>query len=236
MKRWLMPLCAVMAIGLLSGCTEQVESLLEKANLILDQQLEKDEPEQGTSDKKENNKTEGNTNSASKGNNKGNEQNKNKNNDQEENNEEVNSDVVKDDGQGHGPDNDQLTTVEDLIDQGVYESIDPPNGYPLPIPLAEWHLVQMIKDPEDGHEAWEGVFCFNTEIESTIYSYEQQLIDEGFEITSEPIDSDDVPDAKHSTKFEYNREPGVILEGDMNYHIDHYGNGCTKVYFVFNYE
>lgn len=236
MKKAFISLAAILVITFLAGCSEQVESLLEKANQILDQQLEKEEAEDNPATEKELAKEEGSNETSETGTKEKN--NKNLNNDQEDNknqekNNEAESDVVQDDGQGHGPDDDQITTVEDLINQGEYESIDPPNGYPLPLPAADWHLVQIIKDPEDGHEAWEGAFCFDSEIQSTIMTYEQRLIDEGFNVLSEPIHSEDVADAIHSTKFEYN-DLNTTLEGDMNYYLDHYGNGCTKVYLTFN--
>lgn len=224
MKKWLLPLISIFVIGLLSGCGEQVDEILGKVNQILDQQLEEGESEEAsgnTTDVMENTEADNNIEDIDSINN---------NTNTEDNSD--NDSVVEDDGHGHGPDDGQGTTVEELIQSGEYESIDPPNGYPLSLPPADWHLVQMIKDPEDGHEAWEGVFCFNTELESTILNYEDQLFKDGFSVLSEPIDSEDVPDAKHSTKFQYNDSNTTII-GDMNYYIDHYGNPCTKVYFTF---
>ena len=228
MKKWILFLMSIFVVGLLAGCGEQVDEILGKVNQILDQQLEDEESEEAVGDTTEsagNSDTDssnaaGNSGDESAGNNA---------------NSEDNTDdgsVVMDDGHGHGPDDGQGTTVEELIQRGEYESIDPPNGYPLSLPPADWRLVQIIKDPEDGHEAWEGVFCFNTELESTILNYEDQLFKDGFSVLSEPIDSEDVPDAKHSTKFQYN-DPNATIIGDMNYYIDHYGNPCTKVYFTF---
>lgn len=225
MKKWLLPLMVIFLIGLLVGCGEQVDEILGKVNQILDQQLEEGEPEEAS----------GNAAEVVENNETGNNIEDNDNINSSSANTEDNSDsdsVVKDVGHGHGPDDGQGTTVDELIQRGEYESIDPPNGYPLSLPPADWRLVQIIKDPEDSHEAWEGVFCFNTELESTILSYEDQLFKDGFSVLSEPIDSKDVPDAKHSTKFQYN-DPNTTIIGDMNYYIDNYGNTCTKVYFTF---
>lgn len=223
-RKWLLFLSAGLLISMLAGCGEQIDEILGKVNEILDQQLEEGESEEvsgNTTETIENNEMDRNTQ---------------ENIEEESMDNSSNSEddsVVMDDGHGHGPDDEQGLTVEELINRGDYESIDPPNGYPLPIPPADWHLVQIIKDPEDGHEAWEGVFCFNTELESTILNYENQLVNEGFDVVSEPIDSEDVLDAKHSTKFQFN-DSNVTVTGDMNYYIDIYGNPCTKVYFTFD--
>jgi|SRR5690625_1346494 len=220
MNKWFLSLIAISMIVILAGCGEQMDEILGKVNQILDQQIEAGESEEVSGDGSEDKSIDSNDDVIE---------------DNNVNTKDLSDDnsVVQEDDQGHGPDEGQGLTVEELINQGNYESIDAPNGYPLPIPPADWHLVQMIKDPEDGYEAWEGVFCFNSELESTILSYEDQLYSEGFSVLSEPIDSQDVPDAKHSTKFQYNNDPDVTIIGDMNYYIDNFGNSCTKVYFTF---
>lgn len=268
MKKWGFSIFIGLSIILLTGCGEQVESLLDKANQLLDQQLENgnntdtsSEQDGGGEDNAdvvtddgfghgpdENQMTDEN---ATMDDNDGvvtDDGDGSDDNDgvvmddgyghgpdegqmtEDDATTDENDRVVMDDGYRHGPDEDATTTVEALIQRGEYHSIDLPNGYPLPLPPSNWHLVQMIKDPEEGASAWEGVFCFTGALDSEISNYENQLFNEGFSVISDPIDSDSTLDAKHSTKFNYQN----VVEGDMNYYIDQYGNPCTTVYFTFN--
>lgn len=232
MKKLMMLLMMGLIVGVLSGCGDGLEDLLGKASKFLDEQSENEDGEKADGEK-----TPAETDPVI---NEGNESESGSENNAddtgekpaESNGEGSNEAGIGLDDDGHGPDEGQFTTVADLVKQGVYEQIDFPNGWPLPIPPADWVLVQMLKDPEDGFEAWEGAICFDTEIIGTAAAYEDQLFKEGFSVLSEPVDNEDVPDNKHVTKFQYNGN-GQTIVGDIVYYVDNNGNGCAEVYFVF---
>lgn len=132
---------------------------------------------------------------------------------------------------GHENEADATYTLKERIERGDYEIFDLPNGFPLPMPL-DWSLIEIINDGVGirGKEYWEGVFCFDAEIESTIRDFEGSLEDSGFNVIGEPIDIE-YSDNVHVTKYEYSNM-SESWEGDMIYFIDHYGTACTKVYLI----
>lgn len=211
-RKWLVLLMSVLVVGLLSGCGDQVESLLSKANDLLDQQLENDASEADEAvDQAETTETEAEETTVE------------------------DTDTISEADNGHGPDDDQVDSVQGLIERGVYDNIDLPNGYPLTLPPDDWRLVQLIKDPEDGYEEWQGFFCFDTEITSTALSYEKTMVSDGFIISSQPMENDLSPDLKHVTEFQYN-DSDFTLHGNIDYIVDDFGSSCATVYFVFDFN
>lgn len=212
-----MLLMAIMLVGVMSGCGEQIEDLLGKANQLLDEQLENTD-EEAAGEPADVPQVEDNAGEPV------------------DTPDRAEPSGVEEDGlgpdDGHGPDDDgQTTTVDELIASSEYDSIDLPNGWPLPLPPADWHLVQMIKDPEDGHEAWEGGFCFAEQgVHEAVEGYEKQLFDEGFSVLSQPVEIDS--DSKHATQFQYNGDYETVV-GDISFFVDKYGNGCATIYFTF---
>lgn len=204
-KKWLLVFVLSLGVFMLSGCSE-IEDILSKINQILDQQLD----ELGSDDLNATNVEAEDKGVAAE-----------ENNDNEV--DEGTSDEIESDG--HENEADPMLSFEERLQEAGYTGIDPPNGLRLTLPL-DWVLVQVIKE-----DPWEGVFCFDTQLDETIAKVEEDFRTMGMEVVSEPvtIDSDNV----HSTKYFY-EDMNEKLEGDIIYFIDNYGTTCGKVYLAIN--
>lgn len=210
MKNKIFMFCSVgLLMVLLTGCSE-AEEILGKVNQILDQQLgEETEETEGEETQDENGEVDESTTIPVDTNN--------------DTDVDPVENVMSD---GHENEADPMLSFKERLQQAGYSKIDPPNGLRIPLPL-DWVLVQVIKEDP----AWEGVFCFDTQLEETIASTEESLRAAGFDIISDPItiDSDNV----HSTKYSY-EEVFESGQGDMIYFIDNYGTTCSTVYLEIN--
>lgn len=214
-RKWIVLVMGTLLVGLLSGCGDQLNDLLGKANDLLDEQLEQNDADVETDEEVEAAET-----------------------DETDTTEEPvldEEEVVNNDDDGHRPDDDQEVSVEELIQRGEYDDIDLPNGYPLTLPPDDWRLVEMIKDPEDGYEEWQGFFCFDTEIISTAVGYEAELFNEGFSVLGQELEDELSPDLKYVTEFQYSDSDFTLL-GNIDYIVDDFGSSCATVYFVYDFN
>lgn len=203
-------LLILLSIGLLvlSGCNE-MEEILGKVNQILDQQLENADVETPEQEEQINNETnvdtiEGNTTEE----------------------QETAAETTMSDGHENEADDDMFLSFDERMQKAGYTKIDPPNGLRLPLPQ-DWVLIQVIKEGP-----WEGVFCFDTPLEETIYTMEATLQQYGFDIQSDPIENQV---NVHATKF-YQEDTFETVSGDLIYYIDDYGTTCTKVYYELDFD
>lgn len=209
-KKWLALITMILSVLLLTGCNE-VDQIFGKVNKILDQQLEGSEETGGTlTDEKGEAEKEGKEDSESYL--------------EEATDEEVAIGM----SDGHENEADPMYSFEERLQMAGYSKLDPPNGIYFPFP-EDFVLVEEL--PRD--HGWEGVYCFNTQLDETIADTEERLRVDGFDVVSDPvtIESDNV----HSTKFSHE---GIyeIVEGDMVYFIDDYGTTCTEVYFEIKFQ
>lgn len=206
-RKWLLLFTLGIGIIILSGCNE-AEEILGKVNQILDQQLEGSESDEQLNE--EVNQVE------------------------EESNENVMDDSTDDESasigseisDGHENEADPMLSFDERLQKAGYAKIDPPNGLRLPLPL-DWVLVQVIKE-----DPWEGVFCFDTQLEETIAKTEEDFRAMGMDVISDPVTVDS--DNKHSTKYYY-KDANETMEGDIIYFVDNYGTTCGKVYLVIDF-
>ncbi|MEK5038090.1 hypothetical protein [Sporosarcina sp. FSL K6-3457] len=209
MKTKLVLIIVGLGIILLTGCNGEVEEVLGRGSKLLDEQLAETELESAVETSEEVN----------------------------EKDKEV-SKVINDEGDdfgvevsemsdGHENEADPFQTFDERLQQAGYTEIDPPNGLMIPVPQ-DWVLVQVMREGP-----WEGVFCFDTQLEETIARVEEDMRTVGFDVQSDPILGD--YDTVHSTKYSYT-DGYQSGKGDLIYFIDIYGTTCATLYWEIIFE
>ena len=211
MKAKLMLLIVGLGVILLTGCNGEMEEILGKVNKLLDEQLAETESVVETSEEiaKEDGEVDKVVSEVVSG---------------EGENFAVEVDEMSD---GHENEADPFQTFDERLQQAGYTEIDPPNGLMIPIPQ-DWVLVQVIREGP-----WEGVFCFDTQLEETIAGVEEDMRIVGFDVQSDPIVGD--YDTVHSTKYSHT-DGYQSGQGDLIYFIDIYGTTCATLYWEIIFE